>query len=266
MVEHPDADMVGTRVVVRPGDDVPPSPGPVAGAEDGAEDRDPTHVTALERERLLAHVTADAHGLLETGGDQVLTYGPDGERADAGVRVFCWALTPKPRMVVFGAIDFAGAVAEIGAFLGYDVTVCDARRVFATPARFPAADRVVVEWPHRYLAAELAAGRTDARTVLVVLTHDPKFDVPVLDLALRRDDFAYVGAMGSRRTHADRRERLVEAGLGEAELARLASPIGLDIGASTPQEVAVSIAAEIVATRHGKLGEPLTHTSGPIHA
>ena len=266
VVEHPDADMVGTRVVVRPGDDVPPSPGPVAGAEDGAEDRDPTHVTALERERLLAHVTADAHGLLETGGDQVLTYGPDGERADAGVRVFCWALTPKPHMVVFGAIDFAGAVAEIGAFLGYDVTVCDARRVFATPARFPAADRVVVEWPHRYLAAELAAGRTDARTVLVVLTHDPKFDVPVLDLALCRDDFAYVGAMGSRRTHADRRERLVEAGLGEAELARLASPIGLDIGASTPQEVAVSIAAEIVATRHGKLGEPLTRTSGPIHA
>lgn len=261
VVEHPDAAMVGTRVVVRPGDTVPPSPGPVPAAQRAAGE-----ATALDRTRLLAHITADAHGLLDGGTDQVLTYGPDGERAEAGVRVFCWALTPPPRMFVFGAIDFAGSVAEMGKFLGYDVTVCDARRVFATPARFPAADRVMVEWPHRYLAAEVEAGRTDARTVLVVLTHDPKFDVPVLDYALRRTDLAYVGAMGSRRTHADRCERLIEAGLGEAELARLASPIGLDIGASTPQEVAVSIAAEIIATRHGKLGEPLTVTSGPIHA
>ena len=143
--------------------------------------------------------------------------------------------------------------------------------------RMPRSLSFLEEEARRVLGERLARGhvdvyisyqnlREDARTVLVVLTHDPKFDVPVLDLALRRDDFAYVGAMGSRRTHADRRERLVEAGLGEAELARLASPIGLDIGASTPQEVAVSIAAEIVATRHGKLGEPLTRTSGPIHA
>lgn len=261
VVEHPDPEMAGERIVMRPGDAVPPSPGPAPASSDN-----PSTTSAAARERLLAHVAADAHGLLAGAEDQVLTYGPDGERADNGVRVFCWALTPKPRMIVFGAIDFAGAVAQIGSFLGYDVTVCDARRVFATPARFPAADRVVIEWPHRYLAAEVEAGRTDARTVLVVLTHDPKFDVPVLDYALRRKDFAYVGAMGSRRTHEDRAGRLRAAGLGEVELARLRSPIGLDLGSSTPQEVAVAIAAEVIGDRHGRLGAPLAQTSGQIHS
>ena len=156
-------------------------------------------------------------------------------------------------MVVFGAIDFAAAVARVGAFLGYRVTVCDARPVFATPKRFPEAHEVVVEWPHRYLQAEVDAGRIDERTVLCVLTHDPKFDVPLLEVALRIP-VAYVGAMGSRRTHEEREARLREAGLTTAEIARLSSPIGLDLGARTPEETAVSIAAEIIAGRWGGSG------------
>ena len=157
-------------------------------------------------------------------------------------------------MLVFGAIDFAAAVARVGSFLGYRVTVCDARPVFATASRFPAADEVVVEWPHRYLAAEVEAGRVDPRTVVCVLTHDPKFDVPLLEVALRLPEVAYVGAMGSRRTHDDRLERLREAGVTDAELERLSSPIGLDLGARTPEETAVSIAAEIVALQWGGPG------------
>ena len=177
-------------------------------------------------------------GLLAAGHNATLTYGPDGERRGEGMRVFVWAFAPKPRMLVFGAIDFAAAVARVGSFLGYHVTVCDARPVFATNSRFPDADEVVVDWPHRYLAAEGDAGRIDGRTVLAVLTHDPKFDVPLLEVALRLPEVAYVGAMGSRRTHEDRLERLREAGLTDDELARLSSPIGLDLGARTPEETA----------------------------
>jgi xanthine dehydrogenase accessory factor len=161
---------------------------------------------------------------------------------------------------VFGAIDFAAAVARVGKFLGYRVTVCDARAVFATRRRFPDADEVVVEWPHRYLASQ----PVDARTVICVLTHDPKFDVPLLEVALRTEA-AYIGAMGSRRTHEDRLARLRDAGVDEEALARLASPIGLDIGARTPEETAVSIAAEIVAHRWGGSGQRLGVTAGPIH-
>jgi len=181
------------------------------------------------------------------------------------MRVFVWSFAPKPRMLVFGAIDFAAAVARVGSFLGYRVTVCDARPVFATARRFPDADEVVVEWPHRYLQTEADAGRIDERTVLCVLTHDPKFDVPLLEVALRLP-VAYVGAMGSRRTHEERLDRLREAGLSKEEIARLSSPIGLDLGARTPEETAVSIAAEIIAGRWGGSGEPLTETSGRIHA
>ena len=152
--------------------------------------------------------------------------------------MFVWAFAPKPRMLVFGAIDFAAAVARVGTFLGYHVTVCDARQVFATHSRFPDADEVVVDWPHRYLRKEVEAGRVDARTVLCVLTHDPKFDVPVLEVALRLPDVAYVGAMGSRSTHDDRLARLRDAGMSEEEIGRLSSPIGLDMGARTPEETA----------------------------
>jgi xanthine dehydrogenase accessory factor len=168
-------------------------------------------------------------------------------------------------MLVFGAIDFAAAVARAGSFLGYHVTVCDARPVFATNTRFPEADEVVVSWPHKYLKAEQDAARVDARTIVCVLTHDTKFDVPLLEVALRLPEVGYVGAMGSRRTHEDRLARLVEAGLTPAELARLRSPIGLDLGARTPEETAVSIVAEIIARRWGGSGKPLAETVGRIH-
>jgi xanthine dehydrogenase accessory factor len=179
--------------------------------------------------------------------------------------VFVSSHAPRPRMLVFGAIDFAAAVAQQGSLLGYRVTVCDARPVFATSSRFPTADEVVVDWPHRYLAAQIAAGAVDARTVVCVLTHDPKFDVPLLEVALRAPEIGYVGAMGSRRTHEDRLARLRQAGLTDAQLARLASPIGLDLGGRTPEETAVSIAAEIIARRWGGLGRPLAETGGRIH-
>jgi xanthine dehydrogenase accessory factor len=214
--------------------------------------------------RLDAAVADDARGLLAAGRTGTLHYGADGERRGDELAVFVHTYAPAARMIVFGAIDFAAAVARIGAFLGYRVTVCDARPVFATAKRFPTADEVVVEWPHRYLEGEAAAQRVDERTVLCVLTHDPKFDVPLLDLALRLP-VAYVGAMGSRRTHDDRVARLREHGLTDAELGRLRSPIGLDLGARTPEETAVSIAAEIVALRWGGTGQTLSAAEGPIH-
>ncbi len=188
-------------------------------------------------------------------------YGADGERLGGELSVFVTSFAPPPRMFVFGAIDFAAAVARVGKFLGYHVTVCDARPVFATRARFPDADEVVVDWPHRFLAGVDA---DDQRTVICVLTHDPKFDVPVLEVALRTPA-GYIGAMGSRRTHEDRLERLREVGLTEAELARLRSPIGLDLGARTPEETAVSIAAELIQLRWGGSGRALTETEGRIH-
>jgi xanthine dehydrogenase accessory factor len=179
--------------------------------------------------------------------------------------VFVSSFAPRPRMLVFGAIDFAAAIARQGSFLGYRVTVCDARPVFATPSRFPTADEVVVDWPHRYLAAQAEARAIDAQTVICVLTHDPKFDVPVLKVALRLPAVAYIGAMGSRQTHVDRIARLREAGLTDEELNRLASPIGLDLGARTPEETAVSIAVEIIAQRWGGGGRPLSQLEGRIH-
>ncbi|GGW39494.1 MULTISPECIES: XdhC family protein [Streptomyces] len=207
-----------------------------------------------------AAVAADARGELALGATGVRHYGPLGQRRQDAVSVFLHSFAPPPRMLVFGAIDYAAAVARIGGFLGYRVTVCDARPVFATPRRFPAGVEVVVEWPHRYLRE----ADTDGRTVICVLTHDPKFDVPLLEVALRRPA-AYIGAMGSRRTHDERRNRLVEAGLTEDELSRLRSPVGLDLGARTPEEVAVSVAAEIVALRWGGSGVPLTATTGAVH-
>ncbi|MBL7254163.1 XdhC family protein [Paractinoplanes lichenicola] len=209
-------------------------------------------------------VTDDGRGLLAAGRTGVLHYGPSGERRGEGLSVLVASFAPPARMLVFGATDHAAATARIGSFLGYHVTVCDARPVFATARRFPSADEVVVDWPHRYLNAEVEAGRIDERTVLCVLTHDPKFDVPVLEVALRLP-VAYVGAMGSRRTHDDRNKRLQEAGLTDDDLARLASPVGLDLGARTPEETAVSIAAEIVALRWGGSGARLTATAGRIH-
>jgi xanthine dehydrogenase accessory factor len=211
-------------------------------------------------ERLDAAVDDDVRGMLAQGVTGVRRYGSHGERRGDELSVFVNSFAPPPRMLVFGAIDFAAAVARAGKFLGYHVIVCDARKVFATSSRFPDADQVVVDWPHRFLAAT----EVDARTVICVLTHDPKFDVPLLEVALRTPA-GYIGAMGSRRTHEDRLARLREAGLTEEELARLRSPIGLDLGARTPEETAVSIAAELIQLRWGGSGRPLTVTGGRIH-
>jgi xanthine dehydrogenase accessory factor len=219
---------------------------------------------SLGSERIDHSVTADARGLLASGRTATLTYGLDGERMDTGLQVFIAAFAPAPRMLVFGAIDFAAAVARIGHFLGYHVTVCDARPVFATKKRFPDADEVVIDWPHRYLQAQVDAEALDGRTVICVLTHDPKFDVPVLQVALKLP-VAYIGAMGSRRTHDDRIERLRAAGVTESELAHLISPIGLNLGARTPEETAVSIAAQIIGRQWNGDGVPLSETSGAIH-
>ncbi|MEV6592056.1 XdhC family protein [Streptomyces acidicola] len=205
-------------------------------------------------------VAAEAGAFLDAGRTGTLEIGEQGSRCGAPLTLLVESSVPPPRMIVFGAIDFASALVRIGKFLGYHVTVCDARPVFTTTARFPEADEVVVEWPHTYLERT----SVDARTVLCVLTHDAKFDVPLLRLALRLP-VAYVGAMGSRRTHLDRNRRLREAGVTERQLARLRSPIGLDLGARTPEETALSIASEIIANRRGGSGVPLTGAHTPIH-
>lgn len=246
VVEHPDVAKIGMRMIIRPAEE-----SPIIGSLGGS--------------RADAAVADDVRGLLAAGKTELLTYGPEGQRRGEGMRVFAASYAPPPRMLVFGAIDFAAAVARLGSFLGYRVTVCDARPVFATRTRFPDAHEVVVDWPHRFLAGEVDAGRIDTRTVICVLTHDPKFDVPVLEIALRLPQVGYVGAMGSRKTHEERLQRLREAGLTDVELGRLSSPIGLDLGARTPEETAVSIAAEIVGQRWGGRGSRLTELSGRIH-
>jgi xanthine dehydrogenase accessory factor len=205
-------------------------------------------------------VAAEAGALLDAGRTGTLEIGEQGSRCGAPLTILVESSVPPPRMIVFGAIDFASALVRVGKFLGHHVTVCDARPVFATRARFPEADEIVVDWPHRYLERT----DVDARTVLCVLTHDAKFDVPLLKLALRLP-VAYVGAMGSRRTHLDRNARLREVGVTEVELSRLHSPIGLDLGARTPEETALSIASEIVAARRGGSGVSLTGAHTPIH-
>lgn len=170
------------------------------------------------------------------------------------------SMPPPPRLIVFGALEPAAALSRLGKFLGYHVTVCDARPAFATAARFPDADEVVADWPHRYLETT----GVDGRTVLCVLTHDPKFDIPLLAYALKLP-VAYVGALGSRRTQADRARLLRDAGVTAPELDRLRGPTGLDLGGRTPEETALSIAAEFVARRHGGTGLPLTAIRAPIH-
>lgn len=243
VIEHPDDAWVGRRMVVWP---------------DRASG-------AMGSARADQAVTDDVRGLLAAGRNATLEYGPDGERLGEGMRVFAASYAPPPRMLIFGAIDFASAMARQGHFLGYHVTVCDARPVFATRARFPDADEVVVKWPHDYLQAELEAGRIDERTVIGVLTHDPKFDVPLLQLALTMPPVAFIGAMGSRKTHQDRLDQLAELGVTDEQLDRLSSPIGLDLGARTPEETAVSIAAEIIADQWGGGGDKLSELTGRIH-
>jgi xanthine dehydrogenase accessory factor len=207
-------------------------------------------------------VARDAHGELAAGLSVTRHYGRHGEARGRDVDVFIESFAPPPQMVIFGAVDFTAALAKIGKILGYRVTVCDARPVFATRARFPMADEVVVDWPDRHLAkVGPGLGRRD---VVCVLTHDPKFDVPAIVAALATD-VGYLGAMGSRRTHDERSVRLRQAGVDEAGLARVMGPIGLDLGARTPEETAVAICAEIIALRTGREAPSLKDRAGPIH-
>ncbi|MGI8664178.1 MAG: XdhC family protein [Acidimicrobiales bacterium] len=210
-------------------------------------------------------VGRDARGELAAGTTGVRHYGEHGEaRVDAAVSVFIESFAPPAQLLIFGAVDFTAALVGVAKVLGYRVTVCDAREMFATKRRFPLADEVVVDWPNRLLAR--VGAQLGQRDAVCVLTHDAKFDVPAI-LAALATDVGYIGAMGSRRTHADRVERLRAEGVDRTGFSRIMAPIGLDLGARTPEETAVAIVAEIIALRTGRAEAvaPLRDTAGPIH-
>jgi len=205
----------------------------------------------------------DALAELEAGRTGVRHYGTHGEANELDVDLFVESFAPPPQMIIFGAVDFTAALARVAKVLGYRVVVCDAREVFATKKRFPMADEVVVDWPNRLL--ERLGPTLGPRDAVCVLTHDPKFDVPAIQGALR-SRVGYLGVMGSRKTHAKRMERLAEVGISDpSDLARIMAPIGLDIGARSPEETAVSICAEIIALHTGRVAPSLRDTDGPIH-
>ncbi len=207
-------------------------------------------------------VERDALGELAAGRSGLRHYGEHGEAREDHVRVFIESFAQPPQMLVFGAVDFTSALVRVAKVLGYRVTVCDAREVFATRQRFPLADEVVVDWPDRLL--ERVGADLGPRDAVCVLTHDNKFDVPAIMAALETA-VGYLGVMGSRRTHESRLERLREAGIDAAGEARLRSPLGLDIGARTPEETAISIVSEVIALRTGHTPRALRDASGPIH-
>lgn len=204
----------------------------------------------------------DALGELEAGRTSVRHYGEHGEARESAVSVFVESFAPPPRMLIFGAVDFTAALARLAKVLGYHVTVCDAREVFATRRRFPMVDDLVVDWPHRLLERE--GSTLTERDAICVLTHDHKFDVPAIVEALRTR-VGYLGAMGSRRTHEGRVERLRAEGVDDSGIERIMAPIGLDLGARTPEETAVAVCAEIIARRTGKDAPSLRDSDGPIH-
>jgi xanthine dehydrogenase accessory factor len=243
VVEGPD-DLVGGKLLLRPGSG------------------DSSVMGTLGEEDLDRVVARDGFGELASGLTVTRHYGRHGEARQREVSVFIESFAPPPRMIIFGAVDFTAALAKVGKILGYRVTVCDARPVFATHGRFPMADEVVVDWPNRYLAK--VGPELGPRDAVCVLTHDPKFDVPAIVSALETS-VGYLGAMGSRRTHDERIDRLREAGVDAAGLERVLAPIGLDIGARTPEETAVSICAEIIALRTGRQAPSLRDATGPIH-
>lgn len=243
VVEGPD-DLVGGKLLLRPGSG------------------DSSVMGTLGEEDLDRVVARDGFGELASGLTVTRHYGRHGEARQREVSVFIESFAPPPRMIIFGAVDFTAALAKVGKILGYRVTVCDARPVFATHGRFPMADEVVVDWPNRYLAK--VGPELGPRDAVCVLTHDPKFDVPAIVSALETS-VGYLGAMGSRRTHDERMDRLREAGVDAAGLERVLAPIGLDIGARTPEETAVSICAEIIALRTGRQAPSLRDATGPIH-
>jgi xanthine dehydrogenase accessory factor len=214
-------------------------------------------------------VARDALAELEAGRSGIRHYGPEGQTTPEDlvdsptVSVFVESWAPPPQMWIFGAVDFTAALSRVAKVLGYRVIVCDAREVFATRRRFPAADEVVVSWPGPLF--DQRGAQLGTRDAVCVLTHDSKFDVPAVRGALATR-VGYIGVMGSRKTHDKRTERLREAGVTDPELARLMSPIGLDLGARTPEETAISICAEIIARRTGRLAPSLRDASGPIHS
>ena len=236
------ANRVGNKLLVRPGQE----------ATGGLGDPDLDRVVAR-----------DALGELEAGHTLTRHYGLEGQAREEAVGVFIESYAPPPQMVIFGAVDFTAALARVAKVLGYRVTVCDARPVFATRQRFPMADEVVVDWPNRLL--EKIGPGLGPRDAICVLTHDPKFDVPAV-LGALQTRAGYLGAMGSRRTTEDRNARLLAEGVAPAALRRVMAPIGIDIGARTPEETAVSVCAEIIALRTGRLVASLRDTEGGIHA
>jgi xanthine dehydrogenase accessory factor len=214
-------------------------------------------------------VERDALAELEAGRSGVRHYGPEGQTTPEDlvdtpiVSVFVESWAPPPQMWIFGAVDFTAALAKVAKVLGYRVLVCDAREIFATRRRFPMADEVRVTWPGPVFAER--GGGLSPRDAVCILTHDPKFDVPAIQGALATK-VGYIGVMGSRTTHAKRMERLADVGVVEnGDLDRLMSPIGIDIGARTPEETAISICAEIIARRTGRVTPSLRDGSGPIH-
>jgi len=213
-------------------------------------------------------VARDVLGELEAGRSGIRHYGPHGQTTPEDLldaptlSVFIESWAPPPQMWIFGAVDFTAALSRVAKVLGYRVIVCDAREIFATRRRFPAADEVIVSWPGALF--DQRGTQLGSRDAVCILTHDPKFDVPAVQGALATR-VGYVGVMGSRRTHTTRVERLRDVGVTDAELARLMSPIGLDLGARTPEETAISICAEIIARRTGKAAPSLRDADGPIH-
>jgi xanthine dehydrogenase accessory factor len=213
---------------------------------------------SLGNDRLDDVVASEVRASIAGEATEIRGYGDEGE-PHGDVRVFIHCVLAKPRMYIFGAIDFAHAMVRVAKLLGYEVTLCDARPAFATTERFPEADRVVVAWPDDFLRD----APVDERTAIVALTHDEKFDIPLIRAALETNA-GYIGVMGSRRTNERRLAQLRELGTSEAEIARLNAPIGLDLGARTPEETAIAIASEIIALRHGREGGRLVRGTGPV--
>jgi xanthine dehydrogenase accessory factor len=229
----------------------------------GENRTDPPRVTgSLGHPELDRVVARDALGELEVGRTGTRHYGLQGEAREDVLSVFVESFAPPPRMIIFGAVDFTAALGRVAKILGYHVTVCDPRPVFATRKRFPMADEIAVDWPNRYL--EKIGPDLGPRDAACVLTHDAKLDVPALVAALNTR-VGYIGVMGNRRTHINRQERLRDAGVDDAGLARMMAPIGLDIGARTPEETALSICSEIISLRTGHRVPSLRDRGGPIH-
>ena len=229
-----------------------------------------TVIAGAPHARLLVRPDESVEGTLGTpeldavavSSGEELMWAERSERREVGdVSLFIDVVAPPPRLVMFGAVDFAGALARMARAAGWRPYVVDPRGRFATRERFPDAEEIVVAWPEEAFAR---IGGIDRATYIAVLTHDPKLDDAALELAVR-SDAAYIGAMGSRRAQEKRRERLVEKGLTDEELARIAAPIGLDLGGLTAEETALSIMAEVVAVRNGRAGGRLSTASGRIH-